>query len=198
MMTETLIERLRALHLQGMAAALESQLADERSEAMTFTERVGLMIQHEIAEQSTRRLQKRLRWARLPQGDACLETLSSSAPKGLDPVTFATVRDLAWIKKNLNVLITGPCGVGKSYLASALAQAACRTDYRVRAYRMPRLVEDLTRAHALQRRSTLLKQLAKTDVLLLDDFGLTSLSDQHKRDLLEILDDRYDKRSTII
>jgi len=198
MMTETLIEQLRALHLHGMAAALESQHADAGSDAMTFTERLGLMIQHEIAERDNHRMQRRLRWARLPQNDACLESLASGAPLGLDPVTFAAVRDLTWIKKHLNVLIIGPCGVGKSFLASALAHAACRADYRVRAYRMPRLAEELTRMHALQRRSTLLKQLAKTDVLLLDDFGLASLSDQHKRDLLEILDDRYDKRSTIV
>ena len=198
MMTETLIQQLKELHLYGMSAALERQLTDELSEAMTFTERLGLMIQQEMAERSTHRLQKRLRWARLPQNNACLEDLARHSPKGLDPVTFATVRDLTWVKKHLNILITGPCGVGKSFLASALAHAACRSDYRVRAYRLPRLAEELTRAAALQRRSTLLKQLAKTDVLLLDDFGLASLSDQHKRDLLEILDDRYDKRSTII
>lgn len=198
MMTETLIEQLRSLHLHGMASALERQLADECSEAMTFIERAGLMIQHEITERASRTMQKRLRWAQLPQNDACLEDLARHGPKGLDPVTFATVRDLTWVKKHLNVLITGPCGVGKSFLASAIAHAACRADFRVRAYRMPRLAEDLARAHALQRRSTLLKQLARTDVLLLDDFGLASLADQHKRDLLEILDDRYDKRSTII
>jgi DNA replication protein DnaC len=198
MMTETLIEQFKELRLHGMAAALERQGTDELTEAMTFAERVGLMIQNELAERASHRLQKRLRWARLPLHNACLEDLSRQAPRGLDPVTFATVRDLTWIKKHLNVLITGPCGVGKSYLTSALAHAACRSDYLVRGYRLPRLAEEFTRAHALQRRSTLLKQLARTDVLLLDDFGLATLSDQHKRDLLEILDDRYDQRSTII
>src|SRR5262245_30083212 len=139
MMTETLIEQLRELRLTGMAAALQSQLADDSSEALTFVERIGLMIQHEVAERDAHRMQKRLRWARLPQNDACLESLAHFTPRGLDPVTFAAVRDLTWIKKHLNILVTGPCGVGKSYLASALAHAACRADYRVRAFRMPRL-----------------------------------------------------------
>jgi DNA replication protein DnaC len=108
------------------------------------------------------------------------------------------VRDLAWIDQHLNVLVTGPTGVGKSFLACALAHSACRADHSVRFYRLPRLVDELTRYHALQNRSAFLKQLAKAELLVLDDFGLTPLSDQSKRDLLEILDDRYDRSSTIV
>lgn len=96
------------------------------------------------------------------------------------------------------MLITGPCGVGKSFLACALAHAACRADYTVRCFRLPRLIDELTRYHAMQNRSAFLKQLAKADLLVLDDFGLTALSEQTRRDLLEILDDRYDKRSTLV
>jgi DNA replication protein DnaC len=96
------------------------------------------------------------------------------------------VRDLAWIDQHLNVLVTGPTGVGKSFLACALAHSACRADHSVRFYRLPRLVDELTRYHALQNRSAFLKQLAKAELLVLDDFGLTPLSDQSKRDLLEI------------
>jgi DNA replication protein DnaC len=96
------------------------------------------------------------------------------------------------------VLITGPTGVGKSYLGAALAHSACRADFSVRCFRLPRLVEELARYGAMQRRSGLFRQLAKAKLLILDDFGLTPLSDETVRDLLEILDDRYDRRSTLI
>jgi len=198
MLTEPLIQQLNLLRLHGMRAALEAQLADPAIGALRFEERFALLIQHEQAERANCRLAQRLRWARLPQGSACVEDLTSRHPRGVDPVTLAAVRDLSWIKRHLNVLITGPCGVGKSYFASALAHAACRADFSARCFRLPRLAEELARAHALQRRSSLLRQLAKIDVLLIDDFGLAVLTDQLRRDLLEILDDRYDKKSTII
>jgi len=94
--------------------------------------------------------------------------------------------------------MTGPTGVGKSYLAAALAHAACRADFAVRCFRLPRLVEELARYGAMQKRSALFRQLAKADLLVLDDFGLAPLADDTVRDLLEILDDRYDRRSTLI
>ena len=102
------------------------------------------------------------------------------------------------IREHLNVLITGSTGVGKSYLGSALAHSACRADFSVRCFRLPRLVEELARYGAMQRRSAFFRQLAKADLLLLDDFGLAPLSDETVRDLLKILDDRYDRRSTLI
>ena len=127
-----------------------------------------------------------------------MEDLDTPALRGLAPAALAQVRDLGWIAQHLNVLITGPTGVGKSFIACALAHAACRADYAVRFFRLPRLVDELTRAHAMQNRSGLLKQLAKAELLVLDDFGLVALSDETKRDLLEILDDRYDRRATIV
>ncbi len=198
MSIEPLIQSLSAMRLHGMAVALEQQSADRNIHSLRFEERLALLIQHEQAERGNLRLAQRLRWARLPQSGACLEDLDIKTIRGIDPVTLATVRDLSWIKKRLNVLIVGPCGVGKSFLASALAQSACRADFAVRCFRLPRLAEELTRANALQRRSALLRQLAKIDVLLIDDFGLAPPTDQLKRDLLEILDDRYDKKSTVI
>lgn len=197
MLIQPLIQQLNELRLRGMAAALEQQGASADRAALSFEERLGLMIQHELTERASARLSQRLRWARLPQG-AVLEELDSSAVRGLAPAALAQVRDLGWIGERLNVLITGPTGVGKSFLGCALAHAACRADYSVRFFRIPRLVDELTRAHSMQNRSGLLKLLAKADLLVLDDFGLTPLSEQSRRDLLEILDDRYDRRSTIV
>lgn len=197
MLTQPLIQQLHELRLRGMACALEQQGMNADRAALSFEERLGLMIQHEMTERASARLVQRLRWARLPQG-ALLEDLDAAAVRGLGVAALAQVRDLGWIGEHLNVLITGPTGVGKSFLACALAHSACRMDYAVRFFRLPRLVDELTRAHSMQNRSGMLKQLAKAELLVLDDFGLTPVSDQTKRDLLEILDDRYDRRSTIV
>jgi len=197
MLIEPMIQHLQQLRLRGMAAALEQLLRSASHESLTFEERLGLMIQHEIAERDTKRLAQRLRWARLPQ-NAALEDLDARTPRGLDPKLIAVLTALRWIKDRLNVLVTGPCGVGKSFIASALAHAACRADYSVRSFRLPRLIEELTRHRAQASTSAFLKQLAKVDLLYIDDFGLAPLADQSKRDLLEILEDRYDKKSTLI
>jgi DNA replication protein DnaC len=197
MLTEPLIQQLHTLRLKGMASALEQQHASPDLTDRSFEDRLGLMIQQEIVERSGYRLAQRLRWAKLPM-PACVEDLDTRAPRGLDPAQLAQVIDLGWIREHLNVLITGPTGVGKSYLAAALAHAACRADFAVRCFRLPRLIEELARYGAMQKRSALFRQLAKADLLVLDDFGLAPLADETVRDLLEILDDRYDRRSTLI
>jgi DNA replication protein DnaC len=197
MLRQPLIGQLQALRLRGMAAALEHQQAQPDLAALSFEDRLGLLIQHELAERDSQRLHQRLRWAKLPLA-ACLEDLDTRTARGLDRGTLAQVTGLAWIAQHLNVLVTGPTGVGKSYLACAIGHAACRADHSVRAYRLPRLVDDLTRATALNNRSSFFRNLAKVELLILDDFGIAPLADQTRRDLLEILDDRYDKKSTLI
>ncbi len=152
MLTEPLIQQLQQLHLKGMAQALEQQMHAEDGTGRSFEDRLGLMIQNELTERASHRLAQRLRWAKLPQ-NACLEDLDARTPRGVDPGQLAQLTELTWIKQHLNLLITGPTGVGKSYLAAALAHAACRADFSVRCFRLPRLVEEFARYAALQKRS---------------------------------------------
>ena len=167
MLTQPLLHQLHELRLRGMAAALEQQLSTQASNDLTFDERLALLIQHELVERQSCRLRQRLRWAKLTQ-HAALEDLDLKAPRGLDRAALGQVTDLGWIGEHLNVLITGPTGVGKSYLACAVGHAACRADYSVRFFRIPRLIDELARYAALQNKTTLLRQIAKADLLIID------------------------------
>ena len=197
MLTEPLLQQLTELRLRGMAASLEQQLASPDTKRQSFETRLGLMLEQEVIERANSRLAQRLRWAKLPI-PACLEDLDTRTPRGIDSGQLAQLTDLGWIREHLNLLITGPTGVGKSYIASAIAHAACRADYSVRCFRLPRLIEETARYAAMQKRSALYRQLAKADLLVIDDFGLAPLGNETVRDLLEILDDRYDRKSTLI
>lgn len=197
MLVEPLIEQLNTLRLRGMAAALEQQLATADGRQLSFEDRLGRMIEQETIERANARVAQRLRWAKLPI-NACLEDLDTRTPRGIDKGQLQQLTELGWIRERLNVLITGPTGVGKSFIASALGNAACRADHSVRCFRLPRLIEELARHAALQKRSALLRQIAKAHLLIIDDFGFTPLTDDSVRDLLEILDDRYDRSSTLI
>jgi DNA replication protein DnaC len=196
MLTEPLYQGLQDLGLRGMARTFAAQEKDA-SRDLSFNERLALLIDAEQSERRNYRYAQRVRWAKLGQS-ASLEDLDSRAPRGLDRSLIAQLGSLQFVTDKLNVLITGPTGVGKSYLACALGQHACRENIGVRYIRLSRLVEELVRAEALKKKSQLFKHLAKFKLLILDDFGLAPLADETKRDLLEIIDDRFDKSATIV
>lgn len=197
MLTEPLYQGLQDLGLRGMACAFTAQTRSAASAELDFAERLALLIDAERGERDNCRYAQRLRWAKLGQ-NASLEDLDSRIPRGMDRHLIATLGTLAFLGEHRNVLISGPTGIGKSYLACALGQRACRDNHSVRYLRLPRLVDELLRAEALKKKSALFKHLAKFRLLILDDFGLTPLADEIQRDLLEIIDDRFDKSATLI
>ncbi|MCY1740978.1 IS21-like element helper ATPase IstB [Ensifer sp. SL37] len=197
MLTHPTYERLNALGLTGMAKAFEEQRRSPGIEAMTFEERIGLLADREAAERDTKRLTARLKFAALRQS-ACVEDVDLRTPRGIDRAVFARLVAGDWIGRHENLLITGACGLGKSWLACALAHKACRDDRSVLYYRVPRLFETLALARGDGRYGRMLKTLARVQLLVLDDWGLAVLCASERRDLLEILDDRQGRGSTIV
>jgi len=191
------IEKLHSLRLPGMATALARQGENPEIATLTFEERLGLLLDHESTYRDDKRLATRLRLAALRQS-ACLEDIDYRHPRGLDKSMLAKLASGDWLRSRLNCLITGPAGVGKSFIACALAHQACREGLSVRYLRLPRLLNDLAIARGDGRYRKLLAQLARTDLLVIDDFGLAAIGDEQRRDLLEILEDRYQRRSTIV
>src|SRR6056297_2789145 len=197
MLTHPTLEKLRALRLPGMLKALQEQQRMPDIGTLGFEERLGLLIDRELTERENRRLETRLKKAKL-RHCCCMEDLDFKAARGLDKALTLSLAACTWIARGLNLLICGPTGIGKSYLACALGQKACLEGYSVLYLRLPRLFEDLRLAKADGRYGKLMLGYAKTDLLILDDWGLTPMADPQRRDLLEILEDRYGKRSTIV
>jgi DNA replication protein DnaC len=197
MLPHPTLDKLTALRLTGMHKALNEQRALPEIADLSFEERLGLLADRELTEREDRRLQTRLRQARLKQS-ACLEDLDTRTPRGLDKALITQLATGQWIREGLNLLILGPTGVGKTWIACALAQQACRQGFTTRYLRAPRLFEELQLAHADGRFPKLMASLAKTDLILVDDWGLASLDAAARRDLLELLDDRHGHRSTLV
>lgn len=197
MLLNPTLEKLQALKLNGMSEALDEQLRSPDIDLLSFEDRLGLMVDREITARDNRRLMARLKKARLRQ-NACPEDIDYRHPRGLKRDQIQQLLGNRWIQEHQNLIITGPTGVGKTWLACALAQKACRDGYTVQYIRLPRLLQDLNLARADGRYPKLMSGYAKTDLLLLDDWGLAPLSEGQRRDLLEIVEDRHNLKSTMI
>ncbi len=197
MLMHPTLDKIEQLRLFGMAKALREQLQNQAATALSFEERLGLIVDREMTERENKRLVTRLRTAKLRMS-ASVEDIDFRHPRGLDKSLVLSLASNQWIPEHHNLLIIGPTGAGKSYLACALSHKACRDGHVVMYQRLPRLLEDLALSHNDGRYRKLMKSLLKADLLVLDDFGLGSLSSEQQRDLLEVVEDRYDRRSTII
>jgi DNA replication protein DnaC len=197
MLTHPTYDRLLALGLTGMAKALEEQRRQRNVEGLSFEERLGLLVDREAVERESKRLVLRLKYANLRQS-AVVEDLDTSAARGLDRALVAKLASGEWIARRQDLLITGKTGTGKSWLACALGQKACRDDRSVLYYRVPRLLDALALARGDGRYPRLLKSLARVELLVLDDWGLAPVTSQQARDLLDIIDDRHGRGSTIV
>ena len=197
MLIHPIIDKLKALRLTAMAHTLEEQMQMPDIESLSFEERLGLLVDRETTDRENRRLKTRLNKARLRQ-NACIEDIDFRHPRGLDKSLMAKLFSCDWIKDSNNLLITGSTGTGKTFLACALAQKACREGYTVQYIRVPRIFQELHIAKGDGRYGKILKSYAKTKLLLFDDWGLSKMTDESRHDLLEILEDRNDMASTLV
>ena len=197
MLQHPTLDKLTQLKFTGMVRALKEQIDSPDIDELDFHERLGLLVDREITERDNRRLSSRLRQAKLKHL-ACVEDINYRHPRGLDRSMLVTLSSNYWVAQHRNVLITGPTGIGKTWIACALAQKACRDGYRALYLRLPRLLQQLPVAKGDGTYPKLLMKLAKVDLIILDDWGLSKLTAEQRRDLLEILEDRYDAKSTLV
>jgi DNA replication protein DnaC len=197
MLNQPTLEKMRAMKLTGLADAFERQLGSAEYAPLSFEERLGLLVDAEWDAREQRKLTRRLQRAKL-RYPASLEDVDFKTPRGLDRRQVLSLGRCDWIGEHLNLLITGPTGTGKSYLASAFGQRACRSGFSAQYARTSRLVHDLAVARGDGSYNRLLTRLTRTDLLVVDDWMLTPLKDSERRDLLEVIEDRQERASTLI
>ena len=197
MLYEPTIQKMQAMKLSGMVEALEEQRKTAEVGAWSFEDRLALLVERQWLWKENRALATRLKYARLRQ-PACLEDIDYRHHRGLQRSVMEHLAGGDWIQYSQNCLITGPTGVGKSYLACALAQKACRDGYRALYFYAPKLFRELMAGQADGSLPTLLKKIAKARLLIIDDWGLEKATPAQYRDFLEILDDRQSVASTLI
>lgn len=198
MLKHPTIDQLRALKLDGMAEAFTELQSQDSARDLEHAEWLALLLDRETANRNTKRFYSRMRSAKLRHSQASVEDVDYRTVRRLDKALFQQLAVGRWIAEHRNLLVTGPCGVGKSWLSCALAQKACRDGYTVHYARVPRLFADLELAHGDGRFARLFRTLVKTDLLILDDWGPDRLNPSQRRDLMEIVEDRYGRGSTLI
>lgn len=195
MLVHPTLDKLIQLRLSGMHDGFQDVLQHHRD--FTFEDGLAYLVEREWLQRENKRIARRLKQAKLKQV-ACLEDIDFTPTRGLTKPVMQQLAQGQWIKQHLNLLITGSTGTGKSYVACAIGHQACLQQFTVRYYRMPRLLHEMQIARADGSYPSLLQRLAKTQILILDDWAVSPLTDQQRRDLLEIMDDRYQHSSTII
>lgn len=198
MLTQQTLTRLRSLKLDGMARAFEEQITQPVAQKLSFEERFGLLVDRENTWRDTRRLERLLKAARLKYPSACMEDIDVRTARGLDARLLASLASCDWVRGGQSVIATGATGLGKTWIACALGQAAARQGFSVLYARFARLLEELRIAHGDGSFTRRLSQLAKTDVIILDDWALAPIGQAERTDLLELLDDRTTGKSTVI
>src|SRR6516165_8059129 len=198
MLTHPTLDQLRALKLDGMADAFIELQQQDMAKDLSHAEWFALLVDRDLANRSTKRLQTRLRAAHLRHGQACVEDVDYRAQRQLDKALFQQLATNRWIAEHRNLFVIGPTGIGKSWLACALGQKACRDGYTVHYVRVPRLFAELELQHGDGRFPKLFRMLTNPDLLILDDWGPERLSATQRRDLMEIIEERHGRNSTLI
>ncbi|MES0397415.1 MAG: IS21-like element helper ATPase IstB [Syntrophobacteria bacterium] len=197
MLTQPLLDKLSKLKLSAFRLALEEQMQNPQYAELSFEERLGLLVDIETTRRANNRLRRRLKSARFPL-QATIEDLDLSARRGLKRAQVLELAQGAWVRRHLNLLVIGPTGAGKTYLSCALGRAACEAEFTVRYLRTSRLLHTLDLVHADGSYPQLLRSLARTNLLIFDDWLRDPLSRSQAKDLLEILDDRYARSATLV
>jgi DNA replication protein DnaC len=197
MLNEQTHQKLTAMKLFGMATAFDERLKERGNDKLSFEERFGLMVEREWNERQQRRLKRRLGSAKLREA-ACVEDINYRHPRNLDRSVIQRLSTCRWVADHENLVISGATGLGKTWLGCALANKACREGYSALYARLPRLFHLLQIARADGSYIKELARLAKADVLVLDDLGLSPIGEVERRDLLEVLEDRHGVRSTVV
>lgn len=198
MLNQPTLDKLCAMRLRGMAEALQQQLQEPDIHQLSFEERFGLLVDRQWNWRQNRALERRLRNARL-QGPACVEDIDYRTPRGLDrAVVRSLTQNSAWVEAHQNLFLTGPTGIGKTWLARAIAQKACRDGHTALFEKASELFRDLAMARADGSHGKLLGELGRADVLVVDDFCMAPLAEAERRDFLEICDARYQTHSTLL
>jgi DNA replication protein DnaC len=198
MLNNQTINKLEELKFTGMANGYRTQMETARYAHMSFDERLGMLVDQEMTERENRRYANLIRSAKLKFASACVEDIDYQPSRGLDRPMMEGLKDLEWLKHGIDLVLTGPAGTGKTWIACALGEKACREGLKVSFQRLPILLEEFKLAHVDGTFHSKLAKLTKVDLLILDDLGVSPINAQGRGDLLEIIDSRSTTKSTIV